>query len=401
MVWIPLQVVRHDGTASVQQVVVGLAPEVPERVPDDAVIGAVDGPSGPAMAYAALADSVLALDLCRMVAPQIPMHRVELQAGEQSNTSLIVDGQWIVKLYRRLEDGPNPDVEVTEALGRVGFDAAPVPVAVWRRGGADLAVMRHLYRGSAEGATLASRSLSEVLVERRTPRSGRHDVARSFEDLGATVARLHLAMAEAFGVRPLSADALVEGLLSEVADALPAGVSLNRVEQAYRRLEGADDLGSAIRIHGDLHLGQVLSTRHGWVVIDFEGEPTRPLDVRRRPASPLRDVAGMLRSFHYSAEMALEDHGGLEARRDPELALLAQSWEQRATVAFVSGYTSVEAVHRLLPADRLSRDALLSVFELQKAVYEVAYEAAHRPALMSIPVRGVHRLLDEPPRRRW
>lgn len=403
LVWLPVRAQRRDGTASIFQVFLGLAPEVPDRVPESAVIGEMTGPDGRAvMAYAALADPVLTLALCRHVAPDLPMHRVQLQPGEQSNTSLVVDSQWIVKVYRHLEDGPNPDVEVTEALGRVGFSQVPVPVAVWRESGADLAVLRRLYRGVVSGAALARTSLDEVLGSRRPPRSTRHDVGDELAGLGEVVARLHVALAEAFGARPLRPEALVSALEADLAASVPAGVPVERCRAAYRRLAAADDLGQATRIHGDLHLDQVLSTRQGWVVLDFEGEPVRPLDDRRRPDSPLRDVAGMLRSFHYTAELALRDHeAGGDDEIDPELRLLADAWEQRAVSSFVAGYTSVEEVHRLLPAERVSRDALVTVFELQKAVYEVGYEAGHRPELVRIPLRGVERILDGTGRGRW
>jgi maltokinase len=145
-----------------------------------------------------------------------------------------------------------------------------------------------------------------------------------------------------------------------------------------------------VRIHGDLHLGQVLRVAKNWMVLDFEGEPGRPMDERRRPSSPLRDVAGMTRSFHYAAGMALRSW----PTPDDELRVLADSWAVRSVNAFLSGYASVDDVHRLLPSSRPARDALLNVFELDKAVYEVAYELGHRPDLVDLPIRAVEQLLD-------
>jgi maltokinase len=134
----------------------------------------------------------------------------------------------------------------------------------------------------------------------------------------------------------------------------------------------------------------VLRLARTWMVLDFEGEPARPVAERRRPSSPLRDVAGMTRSFHYAAGIALREVGA----PDDELRLLADAWAERAVNTFLSGYADVDEVHRLLPQARASRDALLSVFEMDKAVYEVAYELAHRPDLVDLPVRAVERLLE-------
>ena len=120
------------------------------------------------------------------------------------------------------------------------------------------------------------------------------------------------------------------------------------------------------------------------MVLDFEGEPARPVDERRRPSSPLRDVAGMTRSFHYVAAIALPGTTGVP---DDELRLLADAWAERAVNTFLAGYADLDEVHRLLPQARACRDALLSVFELDKAVYEVAYELAHRPDLVDLPIR--------------
>ena len=152
-----------------------------------------------------------------------------------------------------------------------------------------------------------------------------------------------------------------------------------RIEAVYDRLRVAEDLGSAIRIHGDLHLAQVLRLQRSWIVLDFEGEPARPIEERRHASSPLSDVAGMTRSFQYVAAMTLRELGG----EDPEYRVLADAWTVRNVNTFLAGYAEVDQAHRLLPQRRSSRDALLSVFELDKAVYEVAYELAHRPTLQT------------------
>jgi trehalose synthase-fused probable maltokinase len=141
--------------------------------------------------------------------------------------------------------------------------------------------------------------------------------------------------------------------------------------------------GRLIRHHGDYHLGQTLTSPSGWVILDFEGEPARSLPERRRKRSPLRDVAGMLRSFAYAAS-AMEQHGGRE---------VPEGWEDAARGAFLSGYLGrVEPV--LMPAGQAAIGKLLSIYELEKAVYELRYELNNRPDWVGIPVGAIVRLLD-------
>jgi trehalose synthase-fused probable maltokinase len=141
--------------------------------------------------------------------------------------------------------------------------------------------------------------------------------------------------------------------------------------------------GRSIRTHGDYHLGQTLYTPHGWVIIDFEGEPARPLPERRQKRSPLRDVAGMLRSFAY-ATSAVEI---LRHEKAPE------DFEQRARDQFLEAYFSHVDPALLPPGEPAIRN-LLSIFELEKAIYELQYEMNNRPEWVSIPVAGISRLLE-------
>jgi maltokinase len=161
-----------------------------------------------------------------------------------------------------------------------------------------------------------------------------------------------------------------------------------RILETLRRL---GDVGPSLRIHGDYHLGQVLRTDSGWYVLDFEGEPDRPPEERRRRFSPLRDVAGMVRSFHYASEVAL-----FERERDGDCETLAHAWEERNRKSYLEGYIRTATKGGLLP-DPAATQAVLDAFELEKAVYELNYERAHRPGWTRIPLRALTRLGGGPP----
>jgi maltose alpha-D-glucosyltransferase/alpha-amylase len=165
-----------------------------------------------------------------------------------------------------------------------------------------------------------------------------------------------------------------------------AGVARAAAERA------GDDAGCATRHHGDYHLGQVLRTADGtFYIIDFEGEPAKPLEERRARHSPLRDVAGMLRSFAYAAATA-----AIERPRDADVAARAAQWEHEARAAFLAGYFA-PGTGGYLPRERPSADALLTVFELEKAFYELHYELRNRPTWVLIPLAGIARLTHSTP----
>jgi maltokinase len=287
------------------------------------------------------------------------------------------------------------------------------PVATWRRHEWDLAAVRKLYPRAADGAELTRRSLAELFSRRCQPRETKADFRPDAELLGQALAHLHVGLAETFGVEAASGPDLVDTLVAHARRVAPRGVDVGRIEAAYQRLASSTDLGAAIRVHGDLNLGRVLRDRRHWVFVDFEGDVAVPLGRRRKRSSPMRDVAAVVRSFHYAAELAVAerlalvtpdapaDEHALEQAADPELAVLAAAWEERAVRAFVTGYTSVDAVHPLLPVQRASRDALLTLFELSKAVEEVGWELVSRPHLAGIPMRAVARLLDPELGARW
>ena len=388
-----------DGAeASRYQLVIGLRPpgeiEVFLEGKVEAYMGDVETDEGPAHAYDAVYDPELALDLLHHVAPDIAAERARVLQVEQSNTSIVFDEHHIMKLFRRLSTGGNPDIEVTTALCDVGFEGVAKPEAVWQRDGDDLAVVNEFLAGGSEGFSLALTSLRDLYDRRRPPAECGGDFAPEARRTGIITAKLHLAMAEAFGATDPDTRAWGDDMERQLERLERLGdleVDTDAVRAVYERLVATDDAGRAIRIHGDLHLGQVMRTDAGWYVLDFEGEPDRPVEERRRPSSPLRDVAGMLRSFHYATAVALRDRG---EETTAELAELARAWEDRNSFAFSERYRAVAGIDALLPLTEEACELVQSAFELDKAIYEVGYEQAHRPDWVAIPRAAVDRLLE-------
>ncbi|MDQ3461821.1 MAG: phosphotransferase, partial [Actinomycetota bacterium] len=314
--------------------------------------------------------------------------------ADQSNTSVVFDERLIMKLFRRLSDGPNPDAEVTRALVDVGFPNVAEPVAEWREDDHDFALINRFLVGGTDGFVLALLSLRDLYDRRCPPGEAGGDFAFDARRLGAVTAELHLALAKAFGTAAGDSATWGADMETHLARVRLEGVDVEQVRGVYRRLAEVGEPGPAVRVHGDYHLGQVMRTDAGWFVLDFEGEPDRPLDERRRPTSPLRDVAGMVRSLHYASQVALAEWG---AEVDDELVALAEAWEHRNRVAFLAGYLGTEGVSEVLPADDADRRLVQAAFELDKAVYEVGYEQSHRPDWVHIPLTAVQRILEFTP----
>ncbi len=315
---------------------------------------------------------------------------------EQSNTSILLGDRLILKLYRLLEPGTNPDLEVGLFLTDAGFADTPAVagslVHVRHDGEAAAAGMLQVFVPSHGDAWFA---MLELLATDRDAATG---LARA---IGAVTAGLHAALASrpdhpGFAVRTAtdldttawraSADRELEAAIGAVT-----GDERARLVALAPRLRGrlADSFGAAAgaarvsRIHGDYHLGQLLARDDGGIsVIDFEGEPARSLAERRLPGSPLRDVAGMLRSLDYAARTA--------AVRGGAGGFDAGAWLNQARAAFLDAYGEIGEAER----------SLLDAFELEKACYEVRYESANRPAWLWLPLEGIERLSDgaAPPR---
>ena len=322
--------------------------------------------------------------------------RVRSFGVEQSNSSVVLDELHVLKLYRRLEAGPNPELELLRALAARRFGNAPRLEGTLETEGPPLETalvsVTALVPSLGGGWELTVDSLAD-------DPSWLPDRAWR---LGEVTASLHAALASndadsAFAPEEPSAESL--GLLAAAIDeeisttfsSLPEDDALGAVahrsedlRDLLQELAGTGAAGLAIRTHGDYHLGQVLWTPAGdWVVIDFEGEPARSLPERRRKRSPLRDLAGMTRSFAYAADASML----LNGVEPPE------GWLERCRGSFIDGYLST-ADERFLPPSRSGFDRLLALFELEKLVYELRYEARHRPEWASIPVVGLLRLLE-------
>ena len=321
-----------------------------------------------------------------------------LVTSEQSNTSIVFDEELILKVFRRLEPGVNPELELLRFLTERDFPN------IARLGGwyayvgrpleTTLGVLQEYVRGALDGWELALDELEQE-PERFLTRLKR---------LGQVTGSMHSVLGtEAndpnFAPEDPSAESLalltatVDEEISRIFFELPEGVEAldpirghgEEVRESLALLSHAGSFGKTIRMHGDLHLGQTLWSpeKRDWILIDFEGEPARSLAERRRKRSPLRDVAGMLRSFAYAVS-AVEIIRGTSA---PE------GWEQRAREEFLAGYLDT-VDPSLLPVGESSFARLLTVFELEKAVYELRYELNNRPEWLHIPVAGILRMLE-------
>jgi maltokinase len=387
--------VPSHGSVSLYQVLLGLRPSG-TREPfldgrPEAVLGELDSELGPAVLYDAPLDPELALSLLARAAPDEHAERARPLGSEQSNTSVVFDERLVMKLFRRVAEGPNPDVEVSRALAGVGFLGVPRPVGEWSTAGGHVAVVSEFLAGGTDGFQLALTSLRDLYDARGAPEEAGGDFGPDAARLGLVTGEMHVALAAAFGVSAADPDAWLRDMAAQVSRTSHPGFDVAAVEAVEARLRSVD-VGPAIRVHGDFHLGQVMRTDAGWYVLDFEGEPARPVEERRRPSAALRDVAGMLRSFHYAAEVGLREYGG---DADGEVHGLAQAWERHNRSSFLEGYLAVPGIDAVLPSTTRARDEVLRAFEVDKAVYEVGYEASHRPEWVGIPLFAIERILEE------
>ena len=404
LIWSLVEARFADGGSHRYQVFIGgrTAEPSPQFLDgkDRELLAAVPADTGDVVLYDALVDPDLAIAILHLTSPDTEVVVRRPIVLEHSNSSVVFDEATILKVFRKVEPGPNPDAEITRVLSQRGYEHVLPPLAELQRDGTDLAVLREFIVGATEGWKLARTSVRDVLASRLPPEESGGDLAPESARLGATIAGLHVAMADAWGTAPGDASAWVDQMDAHL-DALVQGDAIGVDRAAFDRAavrarlataRALGDAGSEIRIHGDLHLAQVIQADAGWIVLDFEGEPARRRDDRFTLSSPLRDVAGMLRSLHYAAATGLAEWD----LGDDELLDLLALWEERNRAAFLEGYLGQEGVDALLPTDPNDRASLLAAFELDKAVYELGYELGHRPDKASIPLQGIDRLLRGP-----
>jgi maltokinase len=310
---------------------------------------------------------------------------------EQTNSSIVLDDELIVKVYRRLEAGVNPEVELLHFFGQHGFENVPKLWGWWSYAGplmnASLGVVQQFVPGAVDGWSLALEELG----------SDPETFLRRLRRLGEVIGEMHAVLAsepddpvfapeeasqESLALLTATVDEEIDQVFLTLPDSeavAPIAGRADDVRDLLRGLSTVGSIGRRIRTHGDLHLGQLLWVNDDWLVIDFEGEPARPLPERRLKQSPLRDVAGMLRSFTYAASMA---------------GLAGHEIETRARDEFLEGYMAAVNAAAVMPP-RETTERLLRIFELEKAIYELRYELAHRPDWVSVPVRDIARLLED------
>ncbi|QMW65224.1 aminoglycoside phosphotransferase [Mumia sp. ZJ1417] len=340
---------------------------------------------------------------------------------EQSNTSMVIDETALLKVFRKVVAGRNPDVEVHDALAGPGDEAiatlwgaisttssgttAPVGTSY------DLAMLQRFLRTASNGWDSARASVRDLLAEPElAPEDAGGDFAAESERLGETVRLVHALMAQRLATATWDEGgltALADRLDARLADLLTRMPDLDRYADVararYDRLRSASGPVLAQRVHGDLHLGQTLRTTMGWKLVDFEGEPTATLAARVALDSAWRDVAGMLRSFDYAAHSYLVQTGGGEG----DQVTRAQAWVARNRAAFLRGYgVSTGSTSEQPPVETAATppvetaatppvepvETLLDAYEVDKALYEYVYERDHRPDWAAIPRAALERM---------
>ncbi len=359
---------------------------------------------------------------------------------EQSNSSVFFDEYGMLKIYRRLQAGPHPEIEMSRFLvERAGFANTPPPLATLELvvGGGDepqrmaLGVLFGFVRNQGDGWTQAlnylTRYLDDALIATDARASELADPDLFFlalaRQIGIRTAEMHRALAEHgsadpdFAPEPITRNDIAEWRQSLETEAT---AMLAKLEREQRRLpdRARERVGQVLacrdqllgrirtllpdevaaqktRFHGDYHLGQVIVVQNDFFIIDFEGEPSRPLATRRSKSSPLRDVAGMMRSFDYAAVAAVRHLAETRPAAEPRMVQLAEAWRQRAVDGFRAAYRKTMRGCPAYPMSKKQARDMTAFFTLEKAVYEVSYELANRPSWVDIPLDGILGILDK------
>ena len=364
----------------------------------------------------------------------LPERLVARRTGaEQSNSSIVFDDYGMLKIYRRLQPGPHPEIEMSRFLvERAGFANTPPLLAFMELdlGGQDgpethaLGVLFGFVRNQGDGWTQALDYLTRYLDDALSTGTRASDLPDPdvfflslARQLGIRTAEMHRALAEGGGDDPgFAPEPITAGDIGQWRRELEAAAAemLAKLERERARLPASaqelverliadrDGLFHLIRTlipheaeaqktryHGDFHLGQVLAVKNDFFIIDFEGEPARPLADRRRKSSPLRDVAGMIRSFDYASFTAVRQLAEARPAAEPRMLELAEAWRQRAVDGFRAAYRKAMRGCAAYPTSKIQARRMMAFFTLEKAIYEVSYELANRPGWVDIPLKGV------------
>ncbi|MGO9341115.1 MAG: hypothetical protein ACLP6E_01150 [Acidimicrobiales bacterium] len=352
---------------------------------EEAVLGFHDDREGLAVAFDAVRDADTAALLTHAVTGRtIDPERVRQVRFDTSSATLAFDNRIDFTIFDRLVAGPHPGLELLIGLDQAGFNHVAAPVAVWRRGGRDLGVVQEHLSGGSSGWAMARASVRDLYAARVPAEDAGGDFASEARRLGTMTARMHLALAQAFGRRDERISSIASAVEARVGENAPALLERSDVAELLVSLLGSDESCAIVRAHGDFHLGRVWRAEQGWMVVELtpgEHPVNRPggvpgdsdLDAEVGPGpterSPLADVADMLWSFGRVAMVAA-------ARRDPSghenLGPLAAEWERRNRRAFLIGYQAVPGVTELVPRSREGVQRLAGLFELDRAAARLA-----------------------------
>ncbi|WP_323793221.1 maltokinase N-terminal cap-like domain-containing protein [Nocardioides sp.] len=383
----------------------------PEHRLDHAFIGWWDDPGmGWVHAYDALHDRQAMdrwLQAFGAAAPQhvggldfhrLPGHDLDLEAvstlftGEQSNSSVAFGEDAVLKVFRKVTPGANPDITTHEVLTRAGSsDVAHLYGWVSYGEGEQmlhLGMLQQFLRTASDGWDLALTSVRNLYADADlAAREAGGDFAGEAGRLGETLAAVHAELAKGFACSSVPGAFVAEQMRQRLTAALDVVPQLAEHESSLRalfdRLAAIEEV-PVQRVHGDLHLGQTLRTALGWKIVDFEGEPAKALSERVLPDSPWRDVAGMLRSFAYAPHAVERQYTDVDDEEADDRHERGLEWTARNQRYFVGSYTGGE-----LSADELT---LLDAYVADKAVYETVYETRNRPTWVEIPLRAIARI---------
>jgi maltose alpha-D-glucosyltransferase/alpha-amylase len=367
--------------------------------------------------------------------PIKPPEHVRAVETEQSNSTALVDNEYVVKVYRKLESGINPEIEVGRFLTEVaGFANTPALLGsvelVEGNTTSAIAIVHAFVKNQGDAWTVTSAYLDRFVEEQRLLAASEHPdeseeqapYLRYMSQIGRRVAEMHLALASStefidFAPEPTRSEDVqrwTEDVVARAervfevlrqrrdtvreADRLLFDQALAQRATLHDRLReliaGTID-GLNIRHHGDFHLGQILIVKDDIFIIDFEGEPRRTQAERRRKAPAARDVAGLIRSIDYSATAAMERALKVAPDENGKLGAALAEWRERSAAAFLAAYREIMASQPLWPADKHASEQMLDFFLLEKAFYEIEYELAHRPEWLRVPLTGMLRILSQ------